>query len=592
MCGIVAIVSNKNNTRSAAEAVLQKMEKRGPDSQGIWSDETNVLGHRRLSIIDLDPRSDQPFHSECGGYVIVFNGEIYNHNEIRQEMVKEGVKFKTESDTEVLLEAFIRYGESCLVRLRGMFAFVICEKKSNRLVVGRDPYGIKPLYIATNGTDLIIASQVKAISASGLISLEHSQIAKKIFSVLGSIPEPMSYYQAIHAIPAGSITYIKGCCIESQRRWGDIRVVWKQTDVKRQSISQTNLREHIKSEVEESIRYHLEADVPIAIFLSGGVDSGILADVGSKIRNQNITAITVTFEGLEGTEKDEGSLAKEIANSVGIPIITRKITYDEFVCDLPKIIDSMDQPSVDGVNSWYASKIASENGFKVAISGVGADELFFGYEHFDSIPRLVKIWRIMSMITPIMWIAEKLCFAAAILTKNTRWENAPEYMKDVRTAWLLQRSYCLQEDYEEDSQFFNDFNFDEFRPDLCVNELCGDVPPDDVIALSQIESTMYLKNQLLRDLDWASMYHSVELRTPFVDSHLLGKMQPYLSEISKNTRKTMLKSAFSHSGIPERVFNRKKTGFSIPIDLWISRLIGKRTTWLEYVRIAYSSEKL
>lgn len=569
MCGFLTAFYNQKIPSVGLQWGLDRMIHRGPDAAGVWESPSAYLGHRRLAIMDLDQRATQPMLSACGRYRIVFNGEIYNFRSLRDHLKNQGVVFRTTSDTEVILEGFARAGLDLLPELQGMFAFVIWDQQHNRGFAARDPYGIKPLYYARFDKGVVLASQVKAILDTGLVSKDPCQDGQMGFWLLGSVPEPYTWYRDISALPAGSYCWIEDSKVTSPQKWCDIESIWQQAPKCTEDLQSVSLA--VKTCLRESVERHLVADVPVGVFLSGGIDSGALSGLMHEAGVQDIHGLTVSYAEYEGTSYDESPDAALIAKSYGINHHVRRVTKQEFLNDLPEILESMDQPSVDGINTWYAAKATKELGLKVVLSGIGGDELFLGYGSFNTLPRLVSCWRCIQKVPGLSWFARQAAGIQAAITANPRWYFATDLLSDMQGAWLLRRG--LMSPTDAVGQMIHSEN-----PNSPANALIekygkarlGKHPLDMQLWLAQIESTMYLRNQLLRDSDWASMHHSVELRTPLVDYHLLLSLQPYLSAFSKFPKKSLLANA-PEKPLPLAVRNRPKTGFSIPVYQWIDR---------------------
>ncbi len=562
--------------REAVEAVCERMKLRGPDAQSIWQGEGVTLGHRRLSILDLDARSNQPLVSADGRFVIVFNGEIYNFRELRKELAADGVRFRTTSDTEVLLALFAAEGEAMLPRLRGMFAFAIWDTLRCELFVARDPYGIKPLYYAptTNG-GLLIASQVKALHASGLVSRECEPAGLAGFYIWGSVPEPWTLYRGVRALPPGHFMRIHGGHIDaSPICWHDIRQHWRGKELQ---LSTGELQDKVQQAVMDSVRVHLVADVPVSVFLSGGIDSAVMAGIASGL-GAKVEGITIGFDEFSGQNDDEVPLAAVIAEHYGLPHVVRRVSCTEFTQDVPRIIDAMDQPTIDGVNTWFASKAAAERGYKVVLSGMGGDELFCGYPSFKMIPRMSKLGRAITAIPGSRSMLHAPFTSFANIRSQPKLAGVPAFMGSLEGMYFLQRCLFLPEEL----------------PLLMGNEMAreglarlGGAPPSmspakarsGLAAVGLLESTHYLQNQLLRDSDWASMGHSLELRTPFVDAALLRILGQHVSAFANGAGKSMLAKS-PLKPIPDFIINRPKTGFSLPMAKWLTEATNQEIPFL------------
>lgn len=572
MCGFIAAFSESADLEQPVRLALQRLHRRGPDAEALWQEPGVCLGHRRLAIIDLDARAAQPMPSACGRYLMVYNGEIYNFSTLRDELARQGHTFRTTSDTEVILALFAAEGAAMLPRLHGMFALVIWDRVARRAFVARDPYGIKPLYSAVTSNGVMLASQVKALLATGCVAREPNPQGQLGFWLLGSVPDPLTWYRDIAAIPAGHYGWIEHGQLTRTVCWSDIGRHWREAAVSPvpDSVSDHDVRTQVRAAVRESVARHMVSDVPVGVFLSGGIDSGVLAAVMAEAGRGRIEGVTIAYDEFVGSREDEAPVAATIAARYGIRHHVRRVTRDEFTADLPRIIDAMDQPSIDGINTWYASKAAAECGLKVVVSGVGGDELFQGYESFTTLPRLVRRWNAWARVPGVPALAKLAGAAQAWRTGNDRWRHAPEWARTIGGAWWLRRSLNAPEALAAimgDRQAATSLGaFDAGR---WVSRMCGELAADPRLALGQIESMTYLRNQLLRDSDWASMDHSVELRTPLVDARLLMSLQPVLASFFRYPGKRLLAET-PNDALPREILERRKTGFGIPVGRWLA----------------------
>ena len=585
MCGLIAAFTRTPFPESAGHAALEVMHRRGPDGVGEWRDEGVYLGHRRLAILDLDPRSVQPLHSACGRYVIVFNGEIYNYRALREDLEARGVVFRTTSDTEVLLALFAAEGEALLPRLQGMFAFVIWDRQARRAFAARDPYGIKPLYVATMPEGVLLVSQIKALLATGLVDRAPDPMGQAGFWLLGSVPEPHTWYRAIQAVPAGHCLWVEEGRVTAQRCWRDLGASWREAVSTARSLSVGAIEARVRDALRDSVARHLVADVPVGVFLSGGIDSGALAGLMVEAGARDLQGITIAYDEFAGRHDDEAPAAAELARHYGIRHHVRRVGREEFLADVPRILAAMDQPSLDGVNTWYASKAVAELGLKVVVSGVGGDELFLGYGSFRELPRLVAWWRALSRLPGALPLAGLVGGWQARRSGNDRWRHASQWARNIRGAWWLRRSVFGPEALAGlmDADVLAE-GLRGFAAEAWVERMAGPIPADTTLALAQIESMTYLRNQLLRDSDWASMDHSVELRTPLVDAHLLTQLQPLLPRFAEFPGKTLLAHAPARP-LPPTLINRPKTGFGIPVQRWLQEAgLSDGPGWQGWIR--------
>ncbi len=580
MCGLAgAFLLGRAPDQCAAENAVRRMcdrmQARGPDALGYWSDSEAglCLGHRRLAILDLEARANQPMLSDDGRYVIVFNGEIYNFRELRRMLERDGEGFRTQSDTEVLLKLYAREGEGMLTRLRGMFSCAIWDRQTRGIFLARDPYGIKPLYIGRSKDGWLFASQVKALLASGLVSYDSDPQGQAGFWLLGSVPEPRTWFRDISALPAGCWCRISvdGQFSGPYKYW-DIGDSWR--DAPECRLTAGEAQEMVRAAVSESMRQHLVADVPVGVFLSGGIDSGSLAGLIKDTGASGMQGITIAFNEFQGRHENEAPVAAEIARSYGIRHHVRTITRQEFDADLPRILLAMDQPSIDGINTWYASKAVAELGLKVVISGVGGDELFYGYPSFHQLPDLVSRWKRLSHIPGVRPAANLALALLARRSGNPRWRWLTRQAGNLYGAYWLRRGLFAP---DELSALMGEELFREVPQDLnpgsLLETMVGALPADAMAAVGQIESMAYLRNQLLRDSDWASMDHSVELRTPLVDAWLLRDLMPVLRSFGRLKGKHML-AASPATPLSRSIIDRVKTGFGIPLGTWMNGALG------------------
>jgi asparagine synthase (glutamine-hydrolysing) len=521
---------------------------------------------------------------------LVFNGAIYNFLELRDYLLAKGIKLRTYSDTEVILELFALEAEKMLSKLKGMFAFVIWDRIKKKAFAARDPYGIKPLYIGTCKHGLILASQVKTLLSTNLISKEYDVDSKSLFSVLGFIIEPDTWFKNIKSLKAGNYIWIEKGTIISDVKWHDINKCWDNISLTNQKYSKKRIYKEVKKAVVETVKRHLTSDVPVGLFLSSGIDSAVLAGLMVENGHKSITAITVSFNDFKNTENDEVAGAKIIAKHFGINHYVYNVSKKDFSNDLPEILLAMDQPSIDGVNTWYASKAASKLGLKVVFSGVGGDEIFFGYRLFKQIPFLIKTISFISKIPGLIKFINLFLILISNIKNNIRWRYILIWGKTVFGAWLLKRSIFisknlidLKNNNNNSKYFINNFFYKKIFSNVSQK------PTKNIkLKLAQIESVIYLRNQLLRDSDWASMHHGVELRTPFVDVSLLNNLKDVLFYLQFFKSKTTLISSLTKKELPKSIIVRKKIGFDVPVRQWIlgsTKNKNKHSTWADWMRI-------
>ena len=584
MCGIAGIFAYTPDAPAADLAELQRicdqMAARGPDDKGSWSsgDGRIAMGHRRLAVIDLSHRSAQPMVSADGRYVIVYNGEIYNYRILRNRLESRGFQFQTESDTEVLLYLFAAKGAEMLSELRGMFAFGIWDAYEHRLFLARDPYGIKPLYYSCKGCTVRFASQVKAILAGGSVSEDVEPAGMAGFFIFGSVPEPWTSYQDIKALPAGSYLWVDEEGLSEPVIYFSVSRAWRDAEACQRSENDIEVQEFVREALLDSIRHHLVADVPVGAFLSAGIDSGALVGLMKDAGQQNIQTVTLAFEEFAGGSNDEAPLAAKIASYYGVSHTVRRVTEEEFRRDLPRILQAMDQPSIDGINTWFVSKAAQELGLKVAVSGLGGDELFGGYPSFRDIPRWVNRIQGLSQVLGLRAFLDSLLQGlyrtplaqVNAIASRPKLRGLLRYGASYPGAYLLRRGVYTPNELESgELGALLIEGLQRLQPERHIEQLLQPVPITPFGKVATLEAALYMRNQLLRDTDWASMAHSLEVRVPFVDVVLLERLAPLLVGGDQDGKKLLGRAP--KRALPSDVVNKPKTGFSTPIAKWLRR---------------------
>lgn len=581
MCGIVGIfayaASAEPTDRDELIKMRDHMAARGPDGAGKWlSDDSRVgLGHRRLSIIDLSDSGAQPMASADGKHIVIFNGEIYNHPLLRKELETEGVHFRTRSDTEVLLHLYARDGEAMVHRLRGMFAFAIWDNAKRSLFLARDPYGIKPLYTANDGKTFRFASQVKALMAGGRLSRDLDSAGAVGFFLFGSVPEPFTLYRDITALPAGHTQWIDADGARAPKRYAGIA----ETLANRGEDPHASalLAQRLRICMLQSVKAHLLADVEVGLFLSAGIDSGALLGLMRDAGARDIRAITLAFDEFRDTEEDEAKHAVAIAQRYGAQHVLCRIGEQEFNRDLPAIFEAMDQPSIDGVNTWFVAKAAKEAGLKVAISGIGGDELLAGYPSFIDVPRWRRRFGLLAKLPKFGALAGAFArtMTPQLVRRRPKAAGMFEYSGSWAGAYLLRRGLFLP--HELDSIIEADIAREGLRRLEPITRLASCIKPDpgsDVGRICALESSHYLRNQLLRDADWAGMAHSIEIRVPLVDIEVLRGIAPALPALARGEGKAALAAAPSLP-LPDEIVARAKSGFGVPIGAWMAKSLAR-----------------
>jgi asparagine synthase (glutamine-hydrolysing) len=584
MCGVAGIIGRLDEpNRAALQRMNEAMTHRGPDAGGTWASAPDargwgaLLGHRRLSILDLSDTGAQPMVDPVTGHVIVFNGEIYNFGELRRRLVAEGQEFQSTGDTAIMLRALGVHGRAALSWLRGMFAFACWDPTQRRLLLARDPLGIKPLYVARApnpdaGWSVAFASELRALLASGLLGtpqLDPQAVASGVWN--GFVVGPCTAVKGVDLLWPGRLLEFDGAGNEVRQE-----EFWRIPDL---APDTTMGEDDLAVILEEGLRLHLASDVPLAVFLSGGVDSSAMANLAQRATPSPIHTFTLAFEE---QEFNEAPIARQIAAAIGTQHHEVVLTEGHFVEKLEAALDSLDQPTFDGLNAYYMSHAIRSAGFTVALSGTGGDELFGGYSSYRDLPVLQRWSRCAA------WVPRGLQVAAATLATwplrrsggavppQTRWAKLPEMVRhgDDLLA-LYQLAYAL---------FLPGFQRELLAPDF-VGALADGLPlairerlvtetraRTPLSAISVMEQRLFLGERLLRDNDVASMASSLEQRVPLVDQVLFESVDrlPDQARYGPLGRKAVLRR-IGLRGLDPALFERPKSGFVLPFDRWIRR---------------------
>jgi asparagine synthase (glutamine-hydrolysing) len=570
VCGIAAIFAYRpspagGDLTASLRAACARMACRGPDAEGTWaSDDRRVLlGNRRLAIIDLSERGAQPMVRADTGNAITYNGEIYNYRALRKDLERRGVRFTSDSDTEVLLRLYEAFGADMARRLRGMFAFAIWDANRQGVFFARDTFGIKPLYIADDGTTFRAASEVKALVAGRGVDTAASAAGHVGFFLWGSVPEPFTLFRGIRSLPPGTTLWVGRDGPAAPAAFESTHALI--ADAEDAATSADAPERVLRDELLDSVRAHVVSDVPVGLYLSGGLDSATLASLATEVLG-SLATVTLAFEEFKGTRDDEAMRAEATAARLGTGHSEIVITRDAFRRELDQLIDRMDQPTIDGVNSYFVARAAAHAGLKVVLSGLGGDELFGGYPTFHQVPRLA---RIVGAVPAARWLGRHLRPLAAVLPRlgaSSKYAAMLELGGTVSDTYFLRR--CLFLPWELDAVLDRDLVHAGLAElalhDRLVATIDGvDTPRMQVAAL---EAAWYMRNQLLRDTDWASMSHSLEVRVPMVDATLWRAVLPFVARGA--LAKANLASVF-RPPLPDDVARVPKTGFNVPVRRWI-----------------------
>lgn len=575
MCGIAGIYDfSKRIEFNELKTLSQGLRWRGPDAEGIWSNELNSVGlvHRRLSIIDLNERSNQPMHftSLC----ITYNGEVYNFQEIKQTVLETDRDWKTTSDTEVLLKLFAKFGAQAPNLLRGMFAFAIYDNSNKELFLARDHFGMKPLYYSFINNKFVFSSNLSSlVSLLPNQSLDHQSLYS--FFRMGHIEEPNTLYKDIHMLPAGHFMTVNSSGIKIHKYF-DLNSYESKTEKSFAEI------------MEDSMNHHLISDEKIALFLSSGLDSTLLATLLSNNKTPNTKALTLSYH--HDFKDDEGTAAQNLAEKLHLAHEIKKIGSTDFESNLNNLLTFMDQPSIDGVNTFFICQAAHKQGYKVALSGLGADELFGGYPTF----KYMQLYPYLKS-TPAAGIKLLQELNGKFNFFNqAKLKELPTSLKSYNHFYYYIRSFMTDEEIQKtlnpDIYFQGKKDFDQSIDGLVQS------PEKSIFRLtSDLELNHYMKNQLLRDNDWASMSNSVEIRMPFVDLKML-ELQRALSEKTSLKKKNIFKKTFNW--LDPNLFKSKKKGFGIPVPEWIKKHTANELassdlkTWAKFIITKKINDKI
>lgn len=544
------------------------MALRGPDGAGEWlSEDGRVgLGHRRLAIIDLSEAAAQPMTSTRGETVISFNGEIYNYKELRYALEQQGEVFRTGSDTEVILALYEREGTAMLSRLRGMFTIIIWDRRRRGMLLARDPMGIKPLYYSDQSGTLRVASQVRTLLA-GAVDTEFDPAGCVSFFVLGYVAEPFTIRRHIKALPAGHSLWVDSSGAGTPRSFYSIKdTLQRAEEAVDWQLPQADAA-LVGRVIDASVRAHMVADVPVGVFLSAGFDSAGIVSLAKDYTNKPLKTLTLGFRDYQKSDRDEVPIAEEVARTFRTDHATLWVDGRNFHEDREHLLQAMDQPTIDGVNVFFVSKAAAQCGLKVALCGLGGDELFGGYPSFSQVPRITRMLRPFHRMPGLGRAIRTISASAIGRVISPKYAGLLEYGTSLEKAYLLRRALYMPWELT-----------DVLDPDLARvgwSELDLLANLHDTISglrgdrtrIAALEMTWYMRSQLLHDADWAGMAHSVEIRTPFVDGTLLRELSPSLAGPAAPSKRTMIGS--TPAGRIGAVVGRRKTGFTVPIQQWL-----------------------
>jgi asparagine synthase (glutamine-hydrolysing) len=585
MCGICGVFCHSGHYN--IEAMVFAMQHRGPDDSGIFQESGIALGIARLAIIDLTPAGHQPMSNEDSSVWIVYNGETYNFREEREILIKKGHSFKSTSDTEVVLRMYEVYGDDFLLRMRGMFALAIYDKRRGlgreRLLLARDHLGIKPLLFARTGGRIVFASEIKALLASGLIVPEIDPVALRLLLTFGSVYQPHTILRGVNMLLPAHRLIVEHGKERLERYWS--LGIDRRKDLRKRPYEA--LVAEVGDMLKDSVRLQLISDVPLGAFLSGGVDSSVLAAIMTEVMGHRVKTFSVGFEK-EGADIDESQDAQRTANFLGTDHTHVLVKGADVRNRIRHIASSLDQPSVDGVNSYFIS-LAAREGVTVAISGTGGDEIFAGYPWFIN----MVLYQQYKQKEPLKTLAKSFLASVArqrILDPLLLMRSGVKFQRIRNCAGFLSR-------YATNYQIFDAWGTARLlSPELRSSAQAGRSERYDLNSIDELPegSTIervtglclrgYTNNQLLRDIDAVSMAHSLEVRVPYLDPLVIdtalslpdtakmGHLNQLSSPERKTYRETGAKRILIDAGrqfLPKDFDLQPKRGFGMPFDAWL-----------------------
>ncbi|HXB41754.1 MAG TPA: asparagine synthase (glutamine-hydrolyzing) [Bacteroidia bacterium] len=572
MCGVSGIVSSALSPDKIIPA-LQRMNKaiahRGPDAEGVWNDEYAYLGHRRLSIIDLSDAGKQPMHSYDNRYVIVYNGELYNYKELRLQLQRsvQGTSekpyfFRTQTDTEVILAAYMRWGKDCLQHFNGMFALSIYDKQDKTIFIARDRLGIKPLYYSFQNHTLIFASEIRAIAKSGLIENKINRDALPDYLQYQTVHAPQTIMQDVNMLLPGNFLWLEKNEL-SVKPWWKIE---SSINYESENKSYKEICDDIKKLFYSAVERRLVADVPFGAFLSGGIDSSAVVGAMSQVSARKIKTFSVVFDE---SEFSEARYSRLIAKKFNTDHHEIKLTPQNFLEQIPEALSAMDHPSGDGPNTYIVSKATRKAGITMALSGLGSDELFCGYDIFRRSYKLEKQWWLN--LAPRLFRVPA-GYALKTFKRGVASQKIAEIIS--KPAVNFNYSYPVSRKVLTDDLIEKLLN----RSDLPMNSVYRFLrllefndKNHRLTKYSIAEINTYMQNTLLRDTDQMSMAVALEVRVPFLDYKLVEYVLGVRDKFKfPATPKKLLTDSLGDL-LPAEIIDRKKMGFVLPWPVWMKR---------------------
>jgi len=571
MCGIFGIVArNAPIPEGVLEQGTQSLAHRGPDDSGtiLLRDSETVpteigLGNRRLAILDLSPLAHQPMHDAETGNWIVYNGEIYNFRDVRRELEQAGAVFVSHSDTEVLLKAYARWGEQCQAKFRGMFAFAIWDARRHRLFLARDPMGIKPLYYAHTGSYFLFASEVRTLLGTGLVPRNIDPAGLINCLTFGSAYDPLTLIEGVRALPAGHTLTWEGGSLRQSPYWD---LAGAGTNPQEPALDEKKAAEQLQPILEEAVRLQLVSDVPVGVFLSGGIDSSALVSILSR-GGVTPSTFSIVFREAEFSEAEH---SRAVAAKFRTDHHEINVSERDALAAIPEALRAMDLPTMDGVNTYFVSREARRAGVKVALSGLGGDEIFAGYSSFRTVPRMERFAQFWNHVPGLL----RSPLASAFATLSAASDQNRKLVSLARGNGRILHPYFLTRMLFTPGQRdlllrHADSAVAETAVGSQLDLLRQSLPLDPINRVSYLESRCYMLNTLLRDTDSMSMSQGLEVRVPLIDHQLARTVLALPGQWKVDaTPKKLLVGALAGS-LPDEIVHRPKRGFTLPFEHWM-----------------------
>lgn len=573
MCGIFGIIAGEVSQEVLSRAQIS-LAHRGPDDAGTVildcpSRERRQLGlaHTRLSIIDLSPLGHQPMKDPLTGNWIVFNGEIYNFRALRAELEAAGNEFYSQSDTEVILTAYRVWGEDCLTRLRGMFAFALWDSQSERLLLARDPMGIKPLYYHQSGKSFLFASEVRTLLQTELVPRKIDSAGVLSYLAFGSVCEPWTIVEGVRAVPPGSVLTLERNSVGIRKYWSPLASAIHSADEDGPSRNGA-VTAGLPGILREAVLSHLVSDVPVGVFLSGGIDSSSLVAV---MCQNGVRANTFSLVFGE-QEFDEARYSREVARRFGTEHLEITVSQSDTLASLPRALAAMDQPTMDGINTYLISNKTRAAGVKVALTGLGADEMFGGYSNFRRVPRMERIAGRLARL-PARARRPLAASVSMVAGKSDRTRKLAEMALSENSfvhPYFLARALFSRPEQETLFPASECESAGQALEGVLRESVADSAVLDPINRVSYLEAHWYMRNTLLRDSDFMSMAHGLELRVPFLDRTLVEAcfQVPGKRKLEGRSPKNLLLASLG-ADLPPEIVNRPKRGFTLPFERWL-----------------------